>query len=208
MDIQFYGANCVVITTKQVRLVFDDNLASLGAKSITKEGDVCFFTSSHPSAVAGAKMAVDIPGEYEISGVSVHGLQSRAHMDTDAERNAVMYKVTVGDTKVLVTGHVFPKFSEAKLEDIGLVDVMVVPVGGNGYTLDPEGALQVIKQVEPKIVIPTHYADPSLAFEVPQQTLEDALKVIGIEPKETVRKFAFKPAEVSEATQLVVLEKS
>lgn len=208
MDIQFYGANCVVITTKQVRLVFDDNLTSLGGKSIVREGDICFFTSPHPDAVAGARMLVDIPGEYEISGVSVHGLQSRAHIDTESERNAVMYKVTVGDSKVLVTGHVFPKFSEAKLEDIGLVDVMIVPVGGNGYTLDPEGALQVIKQVEPKIVIPTHYADNSLSYEVPQQTLDEALKVIGIEPKETVKKFVFKPAEGSEATQLVVLEKN
>jgi L-ascorbate metabolism protein UlaG (beta-lactamase superfamily) len=208
MDIQFYGANCVVIATKQVRLVFDDTLASLGGKSIVKEGDICFFTSAHPEAVPGAKMTVDIPGEYEISGVSVHGLQSRAHIDTENERNAVMYKVTVGDTKVLVTGHVFPKFSESKLEDIGLVDVMIVPVGGNGYTLDPEGALQAIKQVEPKIVIPTHYADPVLHYEVPQQTLADALKVIGIEPKETVKKFTFKPAEVSDATQLVILEKS
>ena len=208
MDIQFYGGNCVVITTKQVRLVFDDNLAALGAKTVTREGDICFFTSQHPEAVANAKMVVDIPGEYEISGVSVHGLQTRAHIDTDNERNAVMYKVTIGDTKILVTGHVFPKFSEAKLEDIGLVDVMIVPVGGNGYTLDPEGALQVIKQVEPKIVIPTHYADAALRYEVPQQSLDDALKTIGIEPKETVKKFTFKPAEVSDATQLVILEKN
>jgi L-ascorbate metabolism protein UlaG (beta-lactamase superfamily) len=208
MDIQFYGANCIVITTKQVRLVFDDNLASLGAKAVVREGDICFFTSSHPEIVPNAKMLVDVPGEYEISGVSVHGLQTRAHIDTDVERNAVMYKVTIGDTRILVTGHVFPKLSEAKLEDIGLVDIMLVPVGGNGYTLDPEGALQVIKQVEPKIVIPTHYADAALQYEVPQQALDDALKVIGIEPKETVKKFTFKPAEVSEATQLVVLEKN
>jgi len=208
MDIQFYGANCIIITTKQVRLVFDDNLASLGAKSVSREGDICFFTSPHPEPVAGAKMLVDIPGEYEISGVSVHGLQARAHIDTDAERNAVMYKVTIGDTKILVTGHIFPKLSEAKLEDIGLVDVMLVPVGGNGYTLDPEGALQVIKQVEPKIVIPTNYADAALHYEVPQQTLEDTLKVIGIQPKESIKKFTFKPAEVSDATQLVILEKN
>lgn len=208
MDIQFYGANCIVITTKQTRLVFDDNLTSLGVKSVVREGDICFFTSAHQEAVPQAKMVVDVPGEYEISGVSVHGLQSRAHTDTDNERNAVMYKITVGDTKVVVTGHVFPKFSDSKLEDIGLVDVMIVPVGGNGYTLDPEGALQVIKQVEPKIVIPTHFADPALHYEVPQQTLADALKIIGIEPKETLKKFVFKPAEVSDATQLVVLEKS
>ena len=207
MDIQFYGANCIVINTKQIRLVFDDNLEALGAKSIVREGDVCLFTSAH-DPVSRAKMTIDLPGEYEVSGVSIHGIQTRAHIDTDTERNAVMYKVTVGDTRVLVTGHIYPVLSEAKLEDIGLVDVMVMPVGGNGYTLDPTGALQVIKQVEPKLVVPTHFADAALNYEVPQQSLEDAITGLGMEPKETVKKLQFKAAEVTDTTQLVILEKS
>lgn len=208
MDIQFYGANCVVISTKQVRLVFDENLESLGAKSIVREGDVCLFTSAHEAAVAGAKMVIDMPGEYEVNGINIRGLQSRGHMDQEGERNATMYKVTVGDVRVLVTGHIYPKLSDGKLEDIGIVDIMFVPVGGNGYTLDPTGALQVIKQVEPKLVVPTHYADGTLKYEVPQQTLEEALKGIGMEPKETVKKLQFKPGEASDTTQLVVLEKA
>jgi len=207
MDIQFYGANCIVINTKQIRLVFDDNLEALGAKSIVREGDVCLFTSAH-DPVSRAKMTIDLPGEYEVSGVSIHGIQTRAHIDTDTERNAVMYKVTVGDTRVLVTGHIYPVLSEAKLEDIGLVDVMVMPVGGNGYTLDPTGALQVIKQVEPKLVVPTHFADAALNYEVPQQSLEDAITGLGMEPKETIKKLQFKAAEVTDTTQLVILEKS
>lgn len=208
MDIQFYGANCIVITTKQVRLVFDDTLAGLGGHSITREGDVCLFTGVHPDAIPGAKLTIDTPGEYEVNGVSIHGIQTRAHMDGETERNAVMYKVTIGDTRVLVTGHIYPLLSEARLEDIGLVDVMVIPVGGNGYTLDPTGALQVVKQIEPKVIIPTHYEDAVLKFEVPQQSLDDALKTIGMEPKEAVKKFVYKPIEIGEATQLVVLEKS
>lgn len=207
MDIQFYGANCIVISTKQARFVFDDNLESLGGKSITRDGDICLFTSAHPSAVKKAKMTIDIPGEYEISGVNIRGMQSRAHMDLETERTAVMYKVTIGDVQVLVTGHVFPKFGDAKLEDIGLVDVMLVPVGGHGYTLDPEGALQIIKQVEPKVVVPTHYADPALHYEVPQVSLDEALQLLGMEPKEVTKKLQYKPAEISTSTELVVLEK-
>ncbi len=48
----------------------------------------------------------------------------------------------------------FPKLTDAEQEAIGIVDVMFVPVGGSGYTLDAAGALQLIKAVEPKIVIP------------------------------------------------------
>lgn len=206
MDIQFYGANCIVISTKQIRLVIDDNLESLGAKSVTREGDVCIFTTAH-DPVTKAKMTIDLPGEYEISGVSIHGIQARAHIDVETERNAIMYKIVAGDTRVLVTGHIHPNLSEAKLEDIGLVDVMLMPVGGNGYTLDPTGALQVIKQVEPKLAVPTHFADPALQYEVPQLPFEEAIKTLGMEPKETVKKLQFKPAEVTDTTQLVIIEK-
>lgn len=208
MDIQFYGANCLTIVTKQIRLVFDDNLASLGAKSIVREGDVCLFTTPHAEKVKDAKMTIDMAGEYEVSGVNIRGIQTRAHMDSEQERNATIYKVTVGDVKVLVVGHIYPKLSESKLEDIGLVDVLLIPVGGTGYTMDPTGALQVVKEIEPKIFIPTHYNDKDLKFEVPQQSLEDALKVFGMEPKETTKKFQFKSAEVGDTTQLVILEKA
>jgi len=206
VDIQFYGANCLVLASKQARLVVDDMLASLGGKPVTKEGDICLFTGAHEAPAGSPKLVIDMPGEYEVSNISIVGLQARSHMDEENQRNAVMYKITWGDTKVLVTGHVFPRLTDDELEAIGIVDVMFVPVGGNGYTLDAAGALQLIKAVEPKIVIPTHYADQKLKYEVPQATLEDALKGLGMDPKDTVGKFQFKPAEATDTTQLVVLD--
>lgn len=208
MDMQFYGANCLVLSTKQNRVVIDDNLATLGAKSVTKDGDICLFTGEHEAVSSHPKLVIDMPGEYEVSNVSIFGLQTRAHMDEDGKKSAVMYKITWGDTRVLVTGHVFPKLSDDQLEAVGIVDVMFVPVGGNGYTLDATGALQLIKAVEPKLVVPTHYDENGLNFEVPQGNLSDALHTLGMEPKETVTKLQFKPAESTDTTQLVVLEKS
>jgi len=208
MDMQFYGANCVVLSNKQTRVVIDDTLAALGGKSVAKEGDICLFTGAHAETPTNAKLVIDMPGEYEVSNVSIFGLQTRAHMDEDGKKGAVMYKITWGDTRILVTGHAFPKLSDDQLEAIGIVDVMFVPVGGNGFTLDATGALQLIKAVEPKIVVPTHYADKNLDFEVPQAELEDALKGLAMEPKERVSKLQFKPGETSDTTQLVVLETS
>ncbi len=208
MDIQFYGANCVVLSSKQTRVVVDDNLAALGAKSVTKDGDICLFTGTHGAVTAKPKLIIDMPGEYEASNVSIFGLQARAHMDEAGKKSAIMYKITWGETRVLVTGHVFPKFSDAELEQIGIIDVMLIPVGGNGYTLDATGVAQLIKQVEPKLVVPTHYADKALKYEVPQTELADALTTLGMEPKETTVKFQFKPAEVTDTTQLIVLEKA
>lgn len=207
MDVQFYGANCLVLSNKQTRVVIDDTLASQGGKSVTKDGDICLFTSEqHPAASGSPKLVIDMPGEYEASGVSIFGLQARAHMDEEGSKTAVMYKITWGDTRILVTGHIYPKLTDAQLEAIGIVDVMFVPVGGNGYTLDATGALQMIKAVEPKIVVPTHYDDTHLKFEVPQADLTSSLGTLAMEPKERVSKFQFKPAEAAATTGLVVLE--
>lgn len=210
MDVQFYGANCGVFTTKDLRLVVDDNLASLGAKSVSKPNDLLLFTNKHVGEPpVEAKMVIDMPGEYEVSNLSVIGISARAHMDEDAaSRNVTMYKIVSGDTSYLVTGHIYPSLTDDELETIGLVDVMFVPVGGNGYTVDAVGALKLIRAIEPKMVIPTHYADKGLAYEVPQHDLESALKEISMEVKERVPKLKLKPGELSDVTQLVVLERA
>jgi L-ascorbate metabolism protein UlaG (beta-lactamase superfamily) len=208
MDVQFYGANCVVLTYKGTRVVVDDNLAALGGKDVVRADDFVLYTGKHAEPKAVPKLLVDAPGEYEIGDVSVIGVAAQAHIDEAGTKNATMFKITAGDINVLFAGHIDPNVSEAQLETLGHVDVLVVPVGGNGYTLDPVGALKVIKEVEPRVVIPTHYDDKSLNFEVPQQSLSDALKEIGMEPKETTAKLKLKPSDFGEGTQLVVLEKS
>jgi len=209
MDIQFYGANCVSVTYKGKRVVIDDTLVSLGAKPILRADDLALFTGTYAEPTTGVKLLIDQPGEYEVADISIVGVAARSHMDEDSNgTRATMYKVTAGDLSLLFTGHIYPDISDAQLEKLGRIDVMFVPVGGNGYTLDAIGAQKLIKEVEPKMVIPTHYADKALKYEVPQQDLAQVLKELGMEPKETTAKLKLKAADLSELTQLVVLEKS
>ena len=206
MDLQFYGANCISLTHRGTRIVIDDNLADLGAKAITKPDDVALFTGPH-GAAGLARITFDSPGEYEVSDTSVIGIPTRAHIDADG-LNATMFKLIVGEQSVLITGHIYPELTESQLETIGIVDLLIVPVGGNGYTTDPVGALKLIKDIEPKLIIPTHYADKALNFPVPQQELSNALKELAMEPKETISKLKLKPSEITDITQLIILEKS
>lgn len=208
MDVQFFGANCVAISVGGARLVIDDNLRDLGGKPVTKPGDIALYTGVHGAASTEAKLTISRPGEYEVADVSVYGIQARGHMDEDKQRNVTMYKLIAKDVRILVTGHIHPKLKESDLEAIGAVDVMIVPVGGNGYTLDPVGALELIKEVEPKLVIPTYYDDASLQLPVPAQSLEQALTTMGMEPKERTAKLKLKHGELGEDTQLVVVEKA
>jgi L-ascorbate metabolism protein UlaG (beta-lactamase superfamily) len=208
MDIQFYGANCVVLSTPGTRVVVDDNLTELGGKSVMKTGDIVLFTGPSSAVKVESKLTIAGPGEYEASDFSIHGIPVRSHMDEDKQRSATMYKVTAKDVTVLVLGHIYPDLSDTELETIGMIDALITPVGGNGYTLDPIGALGIIKKIEPKIVIPTHYADASLNFPVPQQSLDDALKGLAMEVTQTTAKLRVKPVELTDTTQLIVVEKS
>ena len=109
--------------------------------------------------------------------------------------------------RIAVLGHIYPDLSEDQLEVIGHVDIAIVPVGNNGYTLDGVGALQVIKKIEPKVVIPTHYADKAIKYEVSQAELAEALKNLGMEPAETLDKYKPNRAEWTDTAKLIVLNK-
>ena len=207
MELQFHGANCVSLSHKGTRLVVDDNLADLGAKSILKPDDVALFSGVH-TGVDKARLTFDSPGEYEVGDISVVGIAARSHMDEEGKHSTTMIKLMLGDLSILITGHIFPELNESQLEAIGMIDVLFVPVGGNGYTVDPVGAVKLIKDIEPKLIVPTHFNDKALKFPVPQQELSNALKELGMEPKETVSKLKLKPTELSDVTQLILLEKS
>lgn len=207
MEFQFYGANCLRLTTKKAKVVIDDNLADLGQKSVAKAGDIVLFTGAHGAVEAETQLIIDQPGEYEVSEVSVKGIAARAHMDPDDKQTATMYRIEADDVRVGVVGHIFPELSDAQLEALGTIDVLIIPVGNSGYTMDATGALHLIKEIEPKLIIPTHYADKGLKYPVEQVALEEALKGLAMEPRETVAKLKVKPADLGETTELVVLEK-
>lgn len=207
MEIQYYGANCVRLVTKKASVTIDDNLKDLGLKSATKKGDIALFTGSHGEPAEEVKLAIDHPGEYEVSDTSIHAIAARAHIDELKQKTATMFKIIGEDVRVAVVGHIYPDLTDSQLEALGAVDVLIIPVGGNGYTLDGVGALKIIKEIEPKIVIPTHYDDGAAKFAVPQQTLEDALKGLAMESKEAVPKLKIKAGELAELTQLVILER-
>lgn len=206
MELQYYGANCLRLSSKRAKIVIDDNLQELGLRTITKPEDIA-LRSNKSIPNHSSRFSADMPGEYEISGAIIRGVAARAHMDEEGKLGSVIYTVTADDLKVAVLGHIYPELSEGQLEQIGLVDVAIVPVGGNGYTLDSVGALKVIKQIEPKVIIPTHYADKAIKYEVPQQELAEALKGLGMEPAETTDRYKPNPGSLTDTTQLVILDR-
>lgn len=208
MEIEYFGGNCFKLSGKKAAVVVDDNLDELGSKSITTAENIALFTKTHKDGKIKAKLVIDQPGEYEVSNISVIGTGARANMDEDGKETAVIFKLVIDDIRVAITGHIYPELSDDQLEAIGTVDVLLIPVGGGGYTMDGVGALKVIKKIEPKIVIPSHYDDKKLKYPVPQQDLGSATKDLAMEPKDTLLQFKVKPADLPiDGTQLVILER-
>jgi L-ascorbate metabolism protein UlaG (beta-lactamase superfamily) len=208
MELQYYGGNCIKVITKKATVVIDDNIKELGGSDVAKPSDIQLFTTRLTGSSPKGSLIIDGPGEYEASNVSISGVAARAHVDETDMKNATIYKIVADNIRLAIIGHVYPDLKEAQLEAIGIVDVLIVPVGGHGFTLDTVGALKVIKQIEPKIIIPTQYEVKGLAYPVPAISLEESLKGLVMEPKDIVSKLKLKSSDMlSEQMQLIVLEK-
>lgn len=192
MELQFKGANCLTLQTKKAKVVIDDNLDELGLKSVGK-ADIAMFTSKElfKKRDAGEAFVIDGPGEYEISEISVKGIATRAHMDDTKTKSNTVYRIAVGSTMICVLGHANSDISDDQLEQIGMIDILIIPVGNSGYTLDAVGAEKVIKKIDPKVVIPTHYEDKGVTYEVPQASIDEFIKHMAVTP-EKVDKLKFK----------------
>jgi len=209
MELQFYGANCLKITTKKSTIVIDDNLSDIGKKSITKLEDIILITNQKAVNALANKIVLNYPAEYEVGDVSIQGIAARSHLDSEAEgQSSTIFKISTSDVRLLILGHIYPDLNEQQLEAIGTVDVLCIPVGGNGFTLDALGALKCIKKIEPKIIIPTHYSVKGINYEVPQATLEEVVKDLSMELSAPIERLKIKSADFGEASGLVVLEVS
>ncbi len=204
MELEFYGANCIKITNKKTTVVIDDNLATIGGKSVATSKDIVLSTGL-AELPAEAHFAINQPGEYEVSDISIQGIAARSHVDEDKGQSATMYRLIIDGVRIGIVGHIFPKLNDTQLEALGTVDILFVPVGGNGYTLDGIGAQKIVKDIEPRVVIPTHYDAKGLSYEVPQTPLDDAVKGLGMEVSETLDEIKMKNFELGDGTKLVVL---
>lgn len=206
MDIQFYGRGCITIATKKVTIVVGDDANLIDKKNIIRGDDVVLFTAP-ASTQPICRLSINHPGEYEISGVSIVGIPAQLHIDEPKTTNGTMYTIDAEDIRIAVLGNIDSGLNEEQIEKLGIVDVLVVPVGGNGLTLDPIGATKVIKEIEPKIVIPVHYADNSSNYDIPQQPVEEFLKVIGKEGSfDSIAKLKLKKPDIPELMSVVVLD--
>lgn len=195
-DIEYKGGNCVVVATKKTTLVTDPKLSLVGLKDLTVKDAVEVATEPRfaNTGADDSRLRIEGPGEYEIGDFSIRGARATRHIDTaDDEQIATIYRIEVGEVRIALLGNIAGKLDEDQLEAIGVIDLLILPIGGGGYTLDATSAATLTRQIEPKVVIPVHYADSALKYEVPQDDLTTFVTELGA-PVETTAKYKIKAA--------------
>lgn len=203
-EIEYKGANGLIVSSKKMSIVIDPKLSVAGLKDLSVKDAVELATEARFAINADdAKLVIEGPGEYGIADFDIRGIAAQRHLDTEADpKTSTIYRIEAGDIRIAVIGNIYEKLSEDQLEEIGMIDVLAIPVGGSGYTLDATGAATLTRQISPKVVIPVHYADDAIKYEVPQSEAEVFITELGA-PVEEAPKLKLKGSSSLPATMTV-----
>jgi L-ascorbate metabolism protein UlaG (beta-lactamase superfamily) len=210
MTITWFGHSCFRIEAKEGSILIDPFNKEIGLKPPRIKDDLILVTHDHTdhNSVGEANpeaFIIDTPGEYEKQGISVRGISSFHDKSGGKERGPnTIYVIKAEDITVCHMGDFGQeKFEDHQLEEIGDVDVLMIPIGGV-FTIDYKEAVSIISQIEPKIIVPMHYKIKDLKIEI--NGPEKFLKEIGLTPEKVDKlKIAKKNLPVEE-TKLVLFE--
>lgn len=210
IEIEYKGANTIVISTKKAKIVTDPKLSLVGLKDYVVKGAIELATEARFALGSpDAALAIEGPGEYEVSDFSIRGVGAHRHIDgPDQADLATIYRIEVEDVRIGLIGNIVERLDEEQLEALGVLDIVIVPVGGGGYTLDATSATALVRSIDAKIVIPVHYEDKALKYEVPQDDIALFEKEFGGEIEESPRYKIKSHASLPQTTTIVKLSRS
>lgn len=196
-------------STDGVTLAMDPFNDSIGLKPASFEADIVTVSHDHEdhnnvSALRGKPYVIDTPGEYDVKGVLVEGITSFHDEKNGGERGRnIIYRIQMDDITVVHLGDLGAVLDNKQLEKLEATDILIIPVGGK-YTIDAVKAIEVINQLEPRIIIPMHYKIPGLNIELDE--VDKFIREIGIEPTREEKLKISKKDLPSEDAELVILE--
>ena len=211
MVITWYGQSCFKIQSGETVIFTDPFSKEIGLTPPRGQAQIVTISHQHfdhccVDSLNGEPLVIKGPGEYEAKGVNIKGIFS-FHDDQEGKERGTntIYVIEVEGIKICHLGDLGQKnLTSDQLKEIDEVDILMIPVGNAGATIDGEKAAEMINQIEPRIIIPMHYKIPGLVFKF--DGVDDFLKEMGAGKKETVDKLTLKKKDLlPEETRVVVM---
>ncbi len=210
MVITHHGGQCFKVTFGDLTLVFDPISKSGTLPAVRFGADIALVTRNHPDMNGvdevsfGGKepFAITGPGEYEKDGITIQGFLTKSQYGLPkGQLDAVntVYAVKLEGMTLVHLGAIAQTTlpPEAK-EAIDEIDILFVPVGGDGV-LTPDEAAKIATMLEPKIIIPMHWSGMGEA-----KALDSFIKEEGGEA-EKVEKLTLKKKDVSDKDGAIIV---
>lgn len=214
MDIVYLGHSSFRLRGKSASLVTDPyDPKMVGFKYGGVSADIVTISHNHEDhnqadLVKDVQKVISGPGEYEVRGVSIIGIPSY-HDNKKGELRGknTIYVIEMDRLRIVHLGDLGHTLPEDTLEDLGTVDILLIPVGGE-YTIGPSEAAELVRSIEPSVTIPMHYHLSGINEESfgKLAKLDDFLKDAGLS-SEVMEKFSIKKEELQEEQKVIVLEK-
>jgi L-ascorbate metabolism protein UlaG (beta-lactamase superfamily) len=189
MNISWIGHSCFKIEEKingnNITLTTDPFSKDIGLKPPGFESDIVSISHDHydynnSKSLRGNPFVVDSAGEFDVKGVIIEGVRSYHDDNKGSERGInIIFRFDFDNLSLIHLGDLGDILDNKQLEKLGGVDILFVPVGGK-YTLDAKKAVEVISQIEPRIVIPMHYKVKGLKVDI--DPLDSFIKELGVKP--------------------------
>ncbi len=211
MEIVWYGHSCFRFIERSMAAVVTDPFDNevIGYEPLKLRADIVTVSHDVPghnfvSSVKGTTHKLNGPGEFEIGGVFITGVQTDANNKKGAERpRNTLFLFDFDGLTIAHLGDLSQVPSQSEVEALGTVNVAIVPVGG-GSGLNAAKAAEVISLLEPNIVIPMHYSIPN--DNIMLDPLSKFLKEMGIPSHETVASLKVTRSGLPDETKVIVLE--
>jgi len=208
-EIKWLGHACFRLRSRDATILTDPLPRSFGYKVDKQKVDIVTISHDHPGhtnidLASGTPKLVNGPGEYEMNDVFITGISTWHDDKKGAEhgRNTA-YLYDLEDIVVCHLGDLGHTLSEAQVESMSSADIVIIPVGG-GTALDATKAVEVIGQLEPKIIIPMQYQ--TQFGDKQRDPLERFLKEMGVTDVTPRDKLTVRANDIGETPEVVVLE--